>query len=66
MSDWMSKVLESKRAMRSRLAALPIAEKLVLLDKLRARSLAIRAARLSRSAKSAPPPPTNHRTWSGP
>jgi hypothetical protein len=66
MSDWMSQMLASKRAMRSRLAALPIAEKLVLLDKLRGRSLALRAARLSRSAKPTSPAPTNLRTSSRP
>ena len=41
MSDWMRKVLESKRAMRQRLRVLSIAEKLKLLEKLRDRSLAI-------------------------
>jgi hypothetical protein len=66
MSDWMSQMLQSKRAMRSRLVSLPIAEKLVLLDKLRARSLAIRAARLSRSVKPAPPTPTTLGTRSKP
>ncbi|MGD0539283.1 MAG: hypothetical protein ABSC03_16750 [Verrucomicrobiota bacterium] len=53
MSDWMRQILESKRAMRSRLASLPIAEKLALLEKLRGRSLAIRAARLARLTKPA-------------
>ncbi len=47
--DWQ-KVLESKRALRRNLAALPIAEKLRLLDALRERELAIRASR-------APAPP---------
>jgi galactokinase len=41
MSDWMRQVLESKRAMRRRLQALPFSEKLILLEKLRDRSLAI-------------------------
>ena len=41
MSDWMLKVLESKRAMRQRLRALSFSEKLKLLEKLRDRSLAI-------------------------
>jgi len=49
----MRQILESKRAMRSRLASLPIAEKLALLEKLRGRSLAIRAARLARLTKPA-------------
>jgi hypothetical protein len=41
MSDWMRRVLESKRAMRQQLRALSFAEKLKLLEKLRDRSLAI-------------------------
>jgi hypothetical protein len=50
MSDWMRQVLESKRAMRQRLGSLPIAEKLALLEKLRARTLVIRAARPAKPA----------------
>lgn len=42
--DWQ-KVLESKRALRQKLAALPIAEKLRLLDALRERELALRSGR---------------------
>lgn len=41
----LSEILESKQAMRQRLAALPITEKLRLLDKLRERSLAISISR---------------------
>jgi hypothetical protein len=41
MSDWMRKILESKRATRQRLQALSFSEKLKLLEKLRDRSLAI-------------------------
>ena len=41
MTNWMRKVLESKRAVRERLQALPLSEKLKLLEKLRDRSLAI-------------------------
>jgi hypothetical protein len=41
MSDWMCRVLESKRETRKRLAALSYSEKLVLLEKLRDRSLLI-------------------------
>jgi hypothetical protein len=41
MSDWMRKVLESKRATRQRLRDLSFSEKVVLLEKLRDRSLAI-------------------------
>lgn len=43
MSFDLEKVLESKRALRS-LAARPIAEKLRMLDALRERELALRAA----------------------
>jgi len=48
MSHWMRKVLESKRATRQRLAALPFSEKLKLLEKLRDRSLAIARSPLRR------------------
>jgi len=41
MTDWMRKVLESKRAARQRLRALPLSEKFKVLEKLRDRSLAI-------------------------
>jgi hypothetical protein len=41
----MSKVLEDKRALRERLAHLPIAEKLAMLDVLRERALTIKRAR---------------------
>lgn len=41
MSDWMRRVLESKRKTRKHLAALPFSEKLILLEKLRDRSLLI-------------------------
>lgn len=41
----MRKIVESKRAVRRKLAALPVAEKLRLLDALRERTLAIAAAR---------------------
>jgi len=37
----LSKILESKRALRRRLAARPVADKLRMLDDLRARLLAI-------------------------
>jgi hypothetical protein len=48
MSDWMRKVLESKRKTRKRLAELPYAQKLILLEKLRDRSLHIAASSLRR------------------
>lgn len=44
MSFDLQKVLESKRTYRVRLAALPIGEKLRLLDALRERELAIRTS----------------------
>jgi hypothetical protein len=48
MSDWMRRVLESKRETRKRLAALPFSEKLILLEKLRDRSLLIASTPLRR------------------
>lgn len=45
MSDWIKRLIESKRAHRAKLAALPFAEKLKLLGKLRQRTLAIQTAR---------------------
>ena len=39
MSDFMRRVLESKRETRKCLAALPFSEKLILLEKLRDRSV---------------------------
>jgi len=43
----LAKIADSKKAMRSRLASLPIAEKLRMLDALRERTLAIRNAKLT-------------------
>lgn len=40
----LASILESKRAYRRRLAARPIAEKLAILDEMRARTLALRTA----------------------
>ena len=48
MNEWMRKVLESKCATRQQLAALSFSEKLVLLEKLRDRSLLIAASPLRR------------------
>ena len=45
MSFDLGKALESKRALRRRLAAQPVTEKLRMLDALRERLLAIRGAR---------------------
>jgi len=48
MSFDISRILESKRALRKRLAARPVAEKLRMLDALRERTLALRSASVSR------------------
>jgi hypothetical protein len=45
MSEWMRRILESKRQKRQQLAALPFSEKLKILEKLRDRSLAIGVVR---------------------
>jgi hypothetical protein len=42
MSEWITRLIESKRAHRARLAALPFEQKLKLLEKLRVRTLSIR------------------------
>jgi hypothetical protein len=47
----MRQILESKRALRQRLATRPFSEKLVLLEKLRDRSLAIAASSVGRGTK---------------
>jgi len=41
MNPWMQRILESKRAARKKIVALPFARKLELLEKLRDRSLLI-------------------------
>jgi hypothetical protein len=46
----LTDILKSKQALRQRLAALPIAEKLRLLDELRERSQTIAASREQRLA----------------
>jgi hypothetical protein len=48
MSADLRKIEESKRQMRRRLASLPFAEKLRILEELRARTLVLRATRSSR------------------
>ena len=52
MSTQMRAILESKRAMRRQLQALPFSKKIVLLEKLRDRSLAIANNPLRRRASS--------------
>lgn len=51
----LTKILESKRSMSNRLAALPIGDKLRLLDVLRERAIAIRQACPSPQANPKPP-----------
>ena len=54
----LTKILESKRAFRQRLAARPIEEKLAMLDALRARALDLcesRSAKDSEALREAPP-----------
>jgi hypothetical protein len=54
MSFDLTRILESKRAYRRELASLPVAEKLAMLDALRDRTLAIRAAAKRAEANVAP------------
>lgn len=56
MSADFSRIEESKRQMRRRLAALPFAEKLRIVEELRERTLAIRASPLGKASKQATPP----------
>jgi hypothetical protein len=53
MNLWMQRLLESKRAAREKMAALPFARKLELLEKLRDRSLLIASSPL-RNTKQKP------------
>ena len=55
MSEWMRKVLESKRENRKRLAALPFSEKLVILEQLRDRSLLLASNPLRQKLPQASP-----------
>ena len=45
MSDWMKRIIESKRAMRREFAALPYGEKLRIVERLRDAAQKIRASR---------------------
>jgi len=51
MSERMRKILERKRAMRKRLAALPFADKIPLLEKLRQHSLFIASSSLRQQSR---------------
>jgi len=53
MSDRTRKILESKRAMRRKLSALPFSDKVKLLEQLRERSLLIASSPLKRRAAAA-------------
>ena len=57
MSFDLQTVLKGKRAFRQKLAALPIAKKLRLLDALRERELAIRGKQSSALVREEPEPP---------
>jgi len=51
MTEWMRKILESKRVMRQHLATRSFSEKIALLEKLRDRSLAIAKSEMRRNSK---------------
>lgn len=57
MSFDLQAMLESKRAFRHKLATLPIAEKLRILDALRERELTIRGSKPSSVVREEPDPP---------
>jgi hypothetical protein len=50
MTERMRKILESKRAMRRKLSALPFSDKVKLLEQLRERSLLVASSPLKRRA----------------
>jgi len=45
MSEWMKRILDSKRTFRSKLASLPFEEKIKLLEMMRSRALEIQTAK---------------------
>jgi dGTP triphosphohydrolase len=51
MTEWMRRVLESKRQARKDLAALPFSEKLLLLERLRDRSRLVASSPLRRKQR---------------
>jgi hypothetical protein len=53
MTPLIQRILDSKRALRRELTALPVAEKLRMLDALRERELAIRGGDVDHSSSSA-------------
>ena len=48
MSDWMKRIIESKRAMRREFAAMPYAEKVKIVERLRDAACQIREVRPAR------------------
>ena len=57
MSELMERILAGKRESRKQLAALPFAQKLALVEKMRDRSLLIAASSLRRRQPPRPPQP---------
>lgn len=51
----LARIMQSKRQYRQRLAAMPIEEKLAMLDALRARTIALRGQRPPTSLREEPP-----------
>ena len=62
MSFDLQKIIESKRALRRKLAALPVAEKLRMLDALRERQLAIRGRGVDSDSSGLREEPTPYQT----
>lgn len=62
MSFDLQKMLESKRALRRKLAERPVAEKLRMLDILRERELAIRASAVHRESNALGENPAAYRS----
>ena len=56
MNELMDRILAGKRASRKQLAALPFAQKLALVEKMRDRSLLIAASPLRRQTMRRTPP----------
>ncbi len=57
MNELMEKILARKRAARKHLAALPFAQKLAIVEKMRDRSLLLAAGSLRRRPQTRQPPP---------
>ena len=51
MNQWMRAILESKRRERGRLRLLPLDEKIVILERMRDRALAIAGSSLARAKR---------------